>query len=756
MMKNKPLGFWLGFVALVGGALVFWMSSGIGQMPAGKPAQSEVRSSNPLRADHPVAIPGAIRQTALQGEETLPAPATPMPPAAQSSAAQVPTAQPLPNLTEFPGAGAAAESAEPMLAAAPAVPGAPIASAVPVITAQPTAALPNVDPFAGTDPFGEPPMVAFDASAVHTPVVPHTSAVPTPIAATPIASGALPLETATPAPLGGAHFPETHSLGAGVPETTIAFELPDSVTPSPLDSADPFAQRQPAATVPSHALVTAQPTAEPVAQAGQPLEPLRTAASLPPMAVQQPRNEGTGMPGAANLEGLQTPHLTLQKVLPEEVVIDQPATLRTVINNTGNSIARNITITDRVPQGTRLLSTTPEAAMSPDGELRWVLGNLDPNVQLAVEMRVLPLREGEIGSVASVTHTGEASGRIVVTRPMLKVEVNAPAEVRLGETAMVEIIVSNPGTATVTNVVVEERVPDGLFHRDGRIMRHEGITALRPKETKKLTLPLLCTGSGNLVNHVIVTADGDLMVEDRTTIRALAPILELEIVGARSRFLERRSDYRLIVANKGNDAARDVALEVALPRAVQFVSTNQSGVYESSTHTVHWALEELPAQEAGEIELVVVPIQTGEHSLRFTGTGANNLKAEAALPVSIDGIPAITFEIVGDSNLVELGKDVAYEIRIANRGTKAAENVRVQVALAEGLTFVKAEGGRAQATQGGLVQFDAIPLLAAKSESVFKLTARSQTEGDHRINVQVISNDLRSPITKEESTRVFK
>ena len=556
-----------------------------------------------------------------------------------------------------------------------------------------------------------------------------------------------------PATMPGATLPDTGGFNTSPnSESNMSFETAESAfesaTPSSLNHADPFGPLQSEAAVPANAI--------PTPQVVEPQPSIATAQMMTTQSRVDMNNEGTGLPGSSLLEGLQTPHLTIQKVLPEEIVIDQPATLKTVIQNVGNSVAKNVMITDRVPQGTRLLSTIPEAIVSPDGELRWSVGNLDPNVQLVIEMKVLPLREGEIGSVATVSYTGEASARISVTRPMLKVEVNAPAEVKFGETANIEIIVSNPGTATVTNVRLENHVPEGFYHAIGRVIQNDQISTLKPKEVRKLTLPLLCTGSGNLVNHVVVTADGNLTAEDKTTIRALAPILELEISGARTRFLERSSDYRLIVANKGNASAHDIALELALPAAVQFVSTNQSGVYEASTHSVHWALAELPAHEAGEIELVVIPLQKGEHTLRFTGTGENNLLAEASLPISIDGIPAITFDIVGDSNLVEVGKEVQYEIRVANRGTKAAENVRVRVTLAEGMSFIKAEGGRYQAAQGGIIQFETIPQLAARGENVYKLSIRCMLEGDHRLNVQIISDDLRSPITKEESTRVFK
>ena len=579
-------------------------------------------------------------------------------------------------------------------------------------------------PFEGIDPFAAPEPVAETLS-------------PTPLNAVP----------ATPLPA----------------LSTASTPLPALSAASPLSHADPFAQQQPGATVPSQVLSTVQqPEVQPRSSGtesrldfGDLEEQQRTAALNRSMPIQRTPSEGTGVPGTSMLEGPQTPHLTLQKVMPEEVVIDQPATFKTVIQNVGRSTAKNVTITDRIPQGTRLVSTIPQADELPNGELRWSVGNLDPNVQLIVEMKIIPVREGDIGSVASVNYTGEVSGRIAVTRPILKVEVKAPAEVKLGEVANVEIIVSNPGTATITNVVLEERVPEGLFHSMGRVIRNTDITVLRPRESQTLALQLRCVGAGNLINHVVVTADGNLMVEEKTTIRALAPALELEIVGARSRFLERRSDYRLIVANKGNTSAHNVALELALPKAVQFVSTNQSGLYDAATHSIRWALEELPAQEAGEIELIVMPIEKGEYSLRFTGVGGNNLKAEAVMPITIDGLPAITFEIVGDSNLVEIGKDVTYEIRVANRGTKAAENVKVRVTLAEGMSFMRAEGGRFQAN-AGVVLFEPMPLLAAKEETVYRLSARSQLDGDHRVNVQVISDDLRSPITKEESTKVFR
>jgi uncharacterized repeat protein (TIGR01451 family) len=553
-----------------------------------------------------------------------------------------------------------------------------------------------------------------------------------------------PLETAPNTALRTSNG-SVSGFDTNTPNTLRADTKPVPPPAGSLSNADPFGTQQPVpAVAPSNPIVA---NVEP-ADTRIRVEPSRRTTIT--------GDEGTGQPGPSSLEGPQTAHLTIEKVLPEEVKIGETTTIQTVIKNVGRSSARNIVLKDKVPQGAKLVSTSPETAGNINGDLTWSLGNLDGNEKITVEMRIIPLREGEIGSVAHINYSAEASAKIEVTRPMLKVEVKAPQEVRYGEIANVEITISNPGTATASGIILEEYVPDGLYHKDGKILVNKNVDSLRPKEAKRLTLPLSCTGHGNLVNRLIVKANGNLSVEEKTTIRALAPILELGITGPQQQFLERKTAYRLVVANKGTSSARNIDLVATLPEAVKFVSTNQSGVYEPQTHTVHWALEELPAQESGEIELNVLPAQTGDHSIRFKGVGQNNLKEEVAKQITIGGLPALSFEVVGSSNLVELNKDIVYEIRVQNKGTKRAENVKVRMNLSDGLQFTRAEAPVRYQANGGIVLFEGLPQLEPKGEKVFRVSAKCLTEGDHRISVQVVSDDLRSPITKEESTRVFK
>lgn len=626
------------------------------------------------------------------------------------------------------------------------------------------------------DVFPAPPASSEESLLDSAGFGPGPAASPFPVAAGPIDDASEPLPTAPDR----SPFPPEPLPPPAAPFAPIEPVAP--VEPAPLGTpfdmtgtlshADPFDGPAPTTLTPRESGAAAHPPvasrrtvaddrafdlpATPQPSFNEPLPP-SSLSSLPSRSPRSPRSasEGTGTPGPSILEGAQTPHLTIEKVLPPEIIVDQPTTVKTVIKNAGRSTARNIVVADRIPQGARLISTSPEAVPNELGELTWSLGDLDMNEQLIVEMRIVPYREGEIGSVAVVNYSAEASARIAVTRPMLKVDVKVPQEVHRGQTANLEITISNPGTATATGIVLEEYVPEGLYHKDGKVLVNKNIDTLKPREAKKLILPLTCTGSGNLVNRLVVKADGGLEVEEKTILRALSPVLKLEIQGAKQRFLERPSSFRLIVGNTGTASAQNVDLVAKLPDAMKFVKTNQSGVYEEKTHTVHWALEELPPQEEGEIELVVQPIRIGDHTVTFTGEGQNNLKAEDAKTVTIDGLPAISFEVVGDSNLVEVGKEITYEVRVANKGTKPAENVRVRANLSSGMSFVKAEGPRYQEREG-VVQFEPLLQLEAKGEKVYRVKARCLADGEHRISVQVISDDLQTPITKEESTRVFQ
>jgi uncharacterized repeat protein (TIGR01451 family) len=463
--------------------------------------------------------------------------------------------------------------------------------------------------------------------------------------------------------------------------------------------------------------------------------------------------EGTGKPGERALEGPQNPSVTIQKFAPGEIQVGKAAKFVIQVRNVGTQAASDVTIRDEVPQGTRLVSTSPNA--QPNGsQLVWQLGKLSAGEERTLEMQLMPTAEGEIGSVATVSYSAQASVKTRCTMPQLAVRLTTPEKVMIGQEQRVKIEIRNPGTGDATGVMLFENVPQNVRHAAGPALEFE-IGTLRAGETRELELSLLAEKAGKVINVLTARADGNLQVQQQVEFEVIAPALAVTVIGPERRYLERPATYEVNVENPGTAPAHDVQIITKLPKGLRFVRANNMGEYDSASHAVYWSLAELPEGESGKVELVAMPIETGPQTLEVESRASQGLSDQTTQQIVIEGLAAIMFEVRDLEDPIEVGGETGYEIRVVNQGTKAATNLRVAVNLPPGLQVVSAEGETQYAAQGNVLVFEPLGQLAAKADTVYRIRAQGTQAGDQRVTVEVHTDDLGQPIRREESTRVF-
>ena len=155
---------------------------------------------------------------------------------------------------------------------------------------------------------------------------------------------------------------------------------------------------------------------------------------------------GNGKPGPSELEGPQTPTLTVAKAAPKEIQVGKPAKFQVTVRNVGPVDANDVMIFDEIPHGTKLVQTTPQAQLSPDGKLTWEMGTIRSGAEVTATMEVVPLVEGEIGSIARISFNTAATARSTATKPQLLLEHTGPGQVLIGQDVVFHIRLSNPGT----------------------------------------------------------------------------------------------------------------------------------------------------------------------------------------------------------------------------------------------------------------------------------------------------------------------
>ena len=463
---------------------------------------------------------------------------------------------------------------------------------------------------------------------------------------------------------------------------------------------------------------------------------------------------GTGRPGEKQMEGPQTPTVVVEKVAPGEIQVGKPALFEIFVRNTGSTPAHDVSIHDVLPQGVQLVNTTPQAARGNQGELVWTLGTLNPGDEAAVQVEVMPTAEGEIGSVATVRFAAAASVRTLCTKPQLVVEVQAPKTALAGDDVPLRIRISNPGTGVATGVLITNVVPAGLEHDGGGELEYE-VGDLQPGDARDLDLSLRAVRPGQVVNLLKAVGDGNLATDVKTAIEITAPALALEVDGPKRRYLDRQATYTVSVSNPGTATAQAVELATYLPKGLQFVEADNHGEYDAATHSVRWLLEELPARERGSVTLTALPIEPGQQMLRVETTAERGVSARKEEAVLVEAAASIVFQVVDSVDPIEVGGETTYEIVVANQGSKEATNVTLAVQLPEVMKPIEAEGpSRFQITQREVL-FQPLPQLAPKSEAVFRVRVQCLAAGDHRCHVQMASDDMKNPVTKEEGTRVY-
>jgi uncharacterized repeat protein (TIGR01451 family) len=463
---------------------------------------------------------------------------------------------------------------------------------------------------------------------------------------------------------------------------------------------------------------------------------------------------GTGQPGDKQLEGPQNAQIVLQKMAPPEIQVGRPAVLRTIVRNTGAAPAADVEIRDQLPRGTRLLGTSPQVAQGRNGELVWSLGTLKPGGETTVEMQIMPVDEGEVGSVATVRFQTVATARSTVTRPKLAVTTAGPQHVLAGDDAVLNFTVSNPGSGIATGVTLVEHIPAGLKHPAGaEVVCNLGD--LKPGERRQMQLPLKAVTAGPIENIISVKADANLEAEHSFKFEVISAKLSVAINAPKRRYLEREATYQFTLANPGTAPAKQVELVAYLPPGLKFVSANKAGTYDANARAVYWTTDVLPVNQPATLEMVTMPVAAGQFDLKIRSTAQRGIIDEKIQPVVVEGLASVLFQLSHTKDPLEIGGETTYEISIVNQGSKASTNLQMSVLLPPELKPLAADGPTRYTIQDNKVSFESLPQLAPKSVAAFRVRAQGIRAGDLRVRCQLMTDEMQRPVVKEESTRVY-
>ena len=415
------------------------------------------------------------------------------------------------------------------------------------------------------------------------------------------------------------------------------------------------------------------------------------------------------------------------------------------MSNIGNSMAHDVVLTDTLPDHLVFGSTTHDFSYDETTRiLLWSVGELASSTSDTLELVTYvdyPVVDGTIientayltcveGSATQSTTMSE-----VQSAPGLFLDISGTSVAMAGDTISYTLDYRNEGTEIGTAVVLDDTLsaqveyinasPAHTYNPETGIISWN-LVDLAPGDSGVVYVTAKVRDD---INHsALVTNGGFLTCEQGAeavalqTLTVRAPLMNIELIGDTTYILAGELiRYDLSFVNVGDTTATNVVVVDSLPEEVSFLAASNSGVYDSTSHSVTWYVGDLdpvqpedgasgningtktrslnkinsisnPANEFTVDVSVNYPLPNGMELPNTAYIYSENiLQASATWLAIVVASPEFQFTKTADLEVFP-GDTINYQLDIANYGTDHASGVSILDTLDARVTFISATG----------------------------------------------------------------
>jgi uncharacterized repeat protein (TIGR01451 family) len=543
----------------------------------------------------------------------------------------------------------------------------------------------------------------------------------------------------------------TPSSKEGVTETPQATSADSAESPAPT----------PAQQVPSPALDRVNIATKPMATQKRSAIRANSALQGAVTTVPAPIETRASKRAEANPDGViltnRAPAITFETIGPRQIVIGQESIYQIRMINMGDVPAQNMIVTVKMPTWAEVNSSsatrgTPITDPANDvmSRVTWELRELVARGNETLTLGIVPRDRRPIDlAVGWAFNPEHATAQIEVQEPMLTMEINGPTDVNFGETATFSISLSNPGTGDAKNVVLN-LMPSS----QQRVTGSREIGTLKMGERKTVEIELTAHQAGRLQVRAMVQAEGGLRDESNKDVLVRRANLQMALLGPPRNYAASAATYKVRIENTGDAVAEDAVAVATLPAGATFMSASDSGAYLEDRGQVEWQVGALQPGTARVLQLQCELHNPGENRMDVHCAAARELNVAKSVVTHVEALADLKLYVDDPKGAIAVGEMATYEVRIENRGTKAAELVQIIGYFSEGIEPVSVRGVRGELATGQIV-IDPIPVIEAGQDAVFQITARASQPGNHVFRVELQCSQPETRLASEEWTKYY-
>ena len=447
------------------------------------------------------------------------------------------------------------------------------------------------------------------------------------------------------------------------------------------------------------------------------------------------------------------PSLRIELVGPGAIQVGQESRYTIYANNDGDTPAQDILVRLPLPSSINLTkgeSTIGEAEVQSgeDGALAlvWSIPSLAARAHETLHMQVVPSSaEGIELELQWACQPAAASARVVVKEPQLNLTLTGPGDMLLGEEKVFTLIVSNPGSGDAAGVSID------LTSGAGKPEKID-VGIVPAGQQVEVPVQVAATQPGEMAIKAVASAEGDLSADAAAKVLVRSAELAVAIDGPQLKFAGAEATYVVAVANRGNAAAEATSVSVQLPDEAKYIG-GVDGAATSKSH-VKWNVGVIAPGAEKTFEVRCQLLADGENRLLARAETKHGIAGEGEAVTEVQSVADLKLVVNDPAGPSPVGEEVVYDIELSNRGTKAAQQVKLLMQFGAGIEPIGIAGGKGKIVPGQVV-FEPIASLAAGEQIVVKVRAKAEQDGTHQFRVEATSSGDGTRLVTEGTSRFF-
>jgi uncharacterized repeat protein (TIGR01451 family) len=455
-----------------------------------------------------------------------------------------------------------------------------------------------------------------------------------------------------------------------------------------------------------------------------------------------------------------TSDLLVEQVGPSQARAGRPYTYQLRVTNLTDQPLTGVVLRQRMPENFKLSENNAVRASGGDnGPAQINVGDLRPREAKTVEVTGTASGTGTLDTCLNAQFNPPTlCARVPIVAPALRATAEGPSQGDVCQDLVYRYTVTNTGTGTTHNVVLQENLPDGLQTADGQKTISMNVGDLAQGQSKAVTAHLSAARPGSFSTQAVARSDDGEVQTQQVTTSVLAPRLAVTMTGPTEDYLGQPLSYQVTVKNNGDAAAVHTRLRLgATPGQVQFVNAQgaEGGQLASEQQGGGQDLGTLAPGESRNITVNFQPQREGAVAVNATA------EANCAQPVTtfantnIMAITAAALVVTHDPDPVPIGGNVVYHVTVQNKGSATDHNIRVMATLPNSEQFVRASGQTDGRNEGQQVTFGTIPELQPKQTATWQVEAKALRADEANFEVTMTSQSTPKAAAKIEPTKLF-